>query len=70
MPEPATALIEPEPELVSEPEPDVEPEREPSPSAPSLSRSGTRGGERRRPGGDADEDWGYTPMSEWGIDDK
>jgi len=22
------------------------------------------------PAGDADEDWGYTPMSEWGIDDK
>ena len=31
VPEPATALIEPEPELVSEPEPDVEPEPEPEP---------------------------------------
>ena len=37
-------------------------ERGPSPSRPRRSTG--------RPTGSSDDDWGYTPMSEWGIDDK
>jgi ribonuclease G len=45
---------------------DEPPAREPTPEAPS-----TNGAAERAPDApESDEDWGYTPMSEWGLDDK
>jgi predicted RNA-binding protein with TRAM domain len=73
VPEPATALVEPEPEEL-EPEAEVVPEPEiaPEPAAeadrePDAAPAAANGA---GPAADGDEDWGYTPMSEWGIDDK
>jgi ribonuclease G len=50
-----------EPELVL----DAEPEREPEPVA-AVEQPRRDDDEKRSD----DDDWGYTPMSEWGIDDK
>jgi ribonuclease G len=67
VPEPATALVDPEPEQLDasveeEGEAEVEPEPESEPEPAAANGAG--------PAAEADDDWGYTPMSEWGIDDK
>jgi len=60
-PEPEVAAVsEPEPELIEPIEPEaevVEPEPEPEPEAEEA------------PSQNGDEDWGYTPMSQWGLDE-
>ena len=41
-----------------------EPEPEPEPQAAPAAANGAA------PAAETDEDWGYTPMSEWGIDER
>jgi ribonuclease G len=67
-PETAADTVEPEVEPV---EAEVEPVESVEPVEPEVEPQGAPGAANGAgPAEDADQDWGYTPMSEWGIDDK